>query len=67
MQCLWIIYWKQRKNKKIKETGDSGYIYQNEIGKTCFQTKITYGNFKIFSKRAAFTKLLHNKEFFQNI
>ena len=23
--------------KKFKETGDSKYIYQNELGKACFQ------------------------------
>ena len=31
--------------KKIKETGDSRYIYQNELDKACFQHDIAYGDF----------------------
>ena len=31
--------------KKIKETGDSRYIYQNELDKACFQHDIAYGGF----------------------
>ena len=26
----------KRKNKKIKETGDTRYFYQNELDKACF-------------------------------
>ena len=32
--------------KKIKETGNSTYIYQNESNKTCFQHDMAYGDFK---------------------
>ena len=32
--------------KKNKETGDSGYIYQNELDKACFQHDMVYGDFK---------------------
>ena len=32
--------------KKFKQTGDSRYIYQNELDKTCFEHCITYGDFK---------------------
>ena len=32
--------------KKFKETGDSRYIYQNELGKACFQHDMAYGDFK---------------------
>ena len=31
--------------QKFKETGDSRYIYQNELGKACFQHDIAYGDF----------------------
>ena len=35
---------KQRKNKaEKKETGDSQYIYQNKLDKTCFQHDKAYG------------------------
>ena len=33
--------------QKFKETGDSRYIYQNELDKTCFQHDITLKNSKI--------------------
>ena len=33
-------------NKKIKETGDSRYIYQKELDKGCFQHDMAYGDFK---------------------
>ena len=29
--------------KKFKETGDSRYIYQNELDKACFQHDMAYG------------------------
>ena len=32
--------------KKIKETRDPGYIYQNELDKACFQYDMAYGDFK---------------------
>ena len=28
----------KKEQKKIKETGESRYIYQNELGKACFST-----------------------------
>ena len=33
--------------KKIKETGDSRYIYQNELDKACFQHDMAYEDLKI--------------------
>ena len=33
--------------QKFKETGDSRYIYQDELDKTCFQHDITLKNSKI--------------------
>ena len=32
--------------QKFKETGDSRYIYQNDLDKACFQYDIPYGDFK---------------------
>ena len=37
---------KKRKNPKFKETWDSQYIYQNELGKACFQPNITCEDFR---------------------
>ena len=39
--------------QKLKETGDSRYIYQNELDKACFQNDMTYGDFKDLIRRAA--------------
>ena len=33
--------------QKFKETGDSRYIYQNELDKACFKHEIAYGHFKV--------------------
>ena len=32
--------------ENYKETGDSRYIYQNELDKACFQHNMAYGDFK---------------------
>ena len=48
----------QKKYKKFKETGDSRYIYQNELDKTCFQHDMAYGNFKDLTRRIGSDKIL---------
>ena len=42
--------------QNIKETGDSRYIYQNELDKACFQHDMAYGNFKDLPRRTASDK-----------
>ena len=49
--------------QKFKETGDSRYIYQNELDKACFQHEMTYGDFKDLTRRTASDKILHDKAF----
>ena len=39
------------KIKKIKETGDSRYIYQNKLDKACFQHHMAYGDFKDLNRK----------------
>ena len=48
---------------KFKETGDTSYIYKNELGKTCFQHDMAYGDFKDLRKRTASEKVLRDKAF----
>ena len=50
--------------KKFKETGDSRYIYQNELDKACFQHDMAYGDFKDLNKRTAADKVLRDKAFY---
>ena len=35
--------------QKFKETGDSLYIYENELDKASFQRDMAYGDFKYFN------------------
>ena len=44
--------------QKFKQTGDSRYIYRNELDKACFQHDIAYGDFKDLAKRTAADKVL---------
>ena len=47
--------------KKFKETGDTSYIYKNELDKACFQHDMAYGDFKDLPKRTAADKVLRDK------
>ena len=49
--------------KKIKETGDSRYIYQNQLDKACFQHDKAYGDFKYLNRRTTAYKVLRDKAF----
>ena len=49
--------------QKFNETGDSRYIYQNELGKACFQHDMAYRDFKDLPKRTASDKVLRDKAF----
>ena len=49
--------------QKFKETGDTKYIYRNELGKTCFQHDMTYRDFKDLVRRTTSDKVLRNKAF----
>ena len=49
--------------QKFKETGDTNYIYKNELDKACFQHDMAYGDFKDLTKRTAADKLLRDKAF----
>ena len=51
--------------KKIKEAGDSRYIYQNELDKACFrfQHDMAYGDFKDLNRRTFADKVLSDKGF----
>ena len=53
----------KKRIQKFKQTGDSRYIYKNELDKTCFQHDMAYGDFKDFKKRTAADKVLRDKAF----
>ena len=49
--------------QKFKETGDTTYIYKNELDKACFQHDMAYGDFKDLARRTASDKALRDKAF----
>ena len=53
----------KNKGKIQKFTGDSRYIYKNELGKACFQDDMTYGGFKDLSNITAWDKFLRDEAF----
>ena len=72
------IHWKQRgftygacgpfiKNKerikKFMRTGNTNFIYENELGKACFQHDTACGKSKDFVKRTQSDKVLKDKAF----
>ena len=49
--------------QKFKGTGDTSYIYKNELDKACFQHDMAYGEFKDLAKRTIADKILRDKAF----
>ena len=43
--------------KKLKETGDSRYIYQNKLDKASFQHVMAHGDFKNLPQRTTSDKI----------
>ena len=53
----------KKRIQKFKETGDTKYIYKNELDKACFQHDMAYGDFKDLAKRTAADKVLRERAF----
>ena len=53
----------KERTQKFKETGDTKYIYKNELDKACFQHDMAYGDFKDLARRTASDKVLRDKAF----
>ena len=49
--------------QRFKETGDTSYIYKNELDKACFQHDTAYEDFKDLAKRTIADKVLRDKAF----
>ena len=48
---------------KFKETGDTSYIYKNELDKACFQHNMAYGDFKNLVRRTVSDRMLRDIAF----
>ena len=48
-----LVYPWQNKDRiqKFKETGDTNYIYKNEVDKACFQHGMAYGDVKDLARK----------------
>ena len=53
----------KKESKSLKKTGETKYIYRNEIEKACFQHDMAYGDFKDLPKRTGANKVLREKAF----
>ena len=51
------------KIQKFKETGDSRYIHQNKLDKSCFQHNVEYGDCKDLPRRTVADRVLRDKAF----
>ena len=49
--------------EKLMQTGNTNFIYRNELNKACFQHDMTYGKSKDLSKRTQTDKVLRDKAF----
>ena len=49
--------------KKFKQTGDTRYIYRNELDKACFQHDSAYANHKDLINRTEADKVLRDKAY----
>ena len=54
----------KKRIKKFEETGDSRYIYQNELDKACFKHDMAHGD---LNRRIAADKVLRDKAFILKI
>ena len=49
--------------KKFKQTGDTRYIYKNELDKACFQHDSAYADYKDLINRTKSDKVLRDKSY----
>ena len=53
----------EKRIQKFKETGDTNYVYKNELDKACFVHDAAYSDSKDLTKRTVADKILKNKAF----
>ena len=59
---MWLLT-KIKNKQKLKETGDTRYIYCNELDKPCFHDDMADGAYKDMPRRTACDKVLCDKVF----
>ena len=57
-----LVHLKTKKEfKNLCTTGNTNYIYKNNLDKPCFQHDMAYGKYKDLAKRTESDKLLRDK------
>ena len=60
----WGPFTKHRQRiEKFMQTGDTNYIYKNELDKACFAHDVAYSSSRHLAKRTAADKILRDKAF----
>ena len=54
---------RKERIQKFQETGDSRYIYKNDLDKACFQHDMVSGDFKDLAKRTTSDNVFRDKAF----
>ena len=49
--------------QKLMRTGDTNYIYRNDLDKACFQHDMPFGKYKHLTKRTQSDKVLRDKAY----
>ena len=61
---MWSIYKKKKGSiEKFLKSGNTDFIYKNELDKACFQHDMAYGKSKDLVKRTQSDKVLRDKAF----
>ena len=53
----------KKRIQKFMQTGDTNYIYKNDLDKACFQHDMVYGKYKDLDRRTHSDKVLKDKAF----
>ena len=58
------LFTKNRRTiQKSMQTGDTNYIYRNELDKACFQHDMVYSKYKALTKRTQLDRVLKDKAY----
>ena len=61
-----LVFYSQKnkeRTEKFMQTGNTDFIYKNELDKACFQHNMAYGKSKGLTKRTQSDKVLRDKAF----
>ena len=53
----------KKRTEKFMKTGNTRFIYRNELDKACFHHDMAYGNFEDLARRTASDKVSRDKAF----